>query len=305
MPFMGKPFIAWSEIYAHPLPEGHRFPMEKYDLIPQQLIREGIIQADNLFTPGLLGWETASTVHSADYLYKLKHLTLSPSEIRKTGFPLSAKLVQRELHIMDGTVQAALFALEYGVALNVAGGTHHAFTNRGEGFCLLNDVAIAAQYLLNSKLAKQILVIDLDVHQGNGTAEIFRHEPRVFTFSMHSANNYPMHKEQSDLDIGLPDGTDDNTYLTTLYAKLPQLIEQVRPDFVFFNSGVDVLAGDKIGRLGLSMAGCKERDAFVLRTCKACGIPVTIAMGGGYSAKLAHIVDAHVNTFRLAAELYF
>src|SRR5690606_6854205 len=175
-----------------------------------------------------------------------------PQEIRRTGFPLNHDVVRREVTIMDGTLQCALFALEYGVAMNIAGGTHHAFTNKGEGFCLLNDIAIAANFLLAQNLVKQILVVDLDVHQGDGTAQIFRDEPRVFTFSMHGANNYPLRKEQSDLDIPLPDFTSDNFYLETLDRNLKQLLDKVQPEFIFFQSGVDILATDKLGRLSIS-----------------------------------------------------
>jgi acetoin utilization deacetylase AcuC-like enzyme len=214
-------------------------------------------------------------------------------------------LVAREVVIMNGTVQAALFALEFGIGMNIAGGTHHAFRDRGEGFCLLNDIALAADYLLERKGISKILVVDLDVHQGNGTARIFRHEPRVFTFSMHSGHNYPFHKEQSDLDIPLADGTEDGPYLKALQETLPRLLETVAPDFMFFQSGVDILATDKLGRLKVSPAGCKARDRFVLETCRRHGVPVAVSMGGGYSEKIADIVEAHANTFRLAQYLYF
>lgn len=297
--------IAWTEIYAHPLPKNHRFPMEKYNLLPQQLLYEGTVKEDNFFVPEPLTEQEVVRTHDAAYWQKLKDQQLTRQEERRTGFPLSPELVQREVTIMNGTVQAALFALEHGIAMNIAGGTHHAFTDRGEGFCLLNDIAIAANHLLDKNLAKQVLVIDLDVHQGNGTAQIFQHEPRVFTFSMHGASNYPMHKEQSDLDVGLVDGTDDITYLNLLDQHLNQLLDSVQPDFVFFQSGVDVLATDKLGRLGMSIEGCKERDRMVLQSCKDNHIPMVASMGGGYSQRIAHIVEAHANTYRLAQEIYF
>ncbi|MEK6480724.1 histone deacetylase [Catalinimonas sp. 4WD22] len=297
--------IAWDEIYAHPLPENHRFPMIKYNLIPEQLIYEGTISEENLFQPHPLEEQYITNTHDATYWHRLKHQELSRSEIRKTGFPMSEQLVQREITIMHGTLQAALFASEYGVAFNIAGGTHHAFTDRGEGFCLLNDIAIAANYLLEKKLVKQVLVVDLDVHQGNGTAQIFRDQPSVFTFSMHGAKNYPIHKEKSDLDIPLADGTDDQTYLTLLRNHLSQLISEVQPDFIFFQSGVDVLESDKLGRLGLSIGGCRERDRIVLKSCQENKIPVALSMGGGYSSQIAHIVEAHANTYRLAQEIFF
>ena len=297
--------VAWTPAYAHPLPEGHRFPMDKYTLLPEQLLYEGTIQADSIFHPSPVNEKYILLTHDAHYWHRLKSLDLTPAEIRKTGFPLSPQLVHREITIAQGTVQAALYALEYGIAMNIAGGTHHAFTDRGEGFCLLNDIAIAANYLLYHHLATQVLVIDLDVHQGNGTAQIFRDNPAVFTFSMHGASNYPLHKEQSDLDIALPDFTDDRAYLQALNTHLPKIVDTVQPDFVFFQSGVDVLATDKLGKLSLSMFGCKERDRTVLSFCKENKIPVAVSMGGGYSQRIADIIEAHANTYRLAQEIYF
>ena len=297
--------IAWHSCYKHPLPEGHRFPMAKYELLPQQLLYEGTVQDENFFQPKPLPEADILATHSEAYWQKLKTLALSPSEIRKTGFPLSESLVEREITIAQGTIDCALFAKQYGVALNIAGGTHHAFTERGEGFCLLNDVAIAANYLLRHNLAKKILIVDLDVHQGNGTAEIFRDNPRVFTFSMHGEKNYPLHKEKSDLDLALPDGIDDTNYLKILYETLPKLIDTHEPDFMFYNSGVDILKTDKLGRLGVSLQGCKQRDRFVLETAYKNQIPMAISMGGGYSEKLADIIEAHSNTFRLAQEIFF
>lgn len=292
-------------MFAHSLPEGHRFPMEKYDLLPEQLLYEGTITSENLFAPEPLQQKYILETHNTTYWERLSQLKLTASEIRKTGFPHSPELINREVVIMNGTVQASLFALEFGIGMNVAGGTHHAFTDRGEGFCLLNDIGIAANYLLNHTPIQKILVVDLDVHQGNGTAQIFRHEPRVFTFSMHCGKNYPFHKEKSDLDIPLEDGTDDRTYLRILSKTLPRLIEEQEPAFVFFQSGVDVLATDKLGKLGMSIEGCKERDRLVLELCHRNRLPVTVSMGGGYSKQIAHIVEAHANTFRLAQHIFF
>ncbi|MDJ1467671.1 histone deacetylase family protein [Xanthocytophaga flava] len=297
--------IAWAPEYAHPLPEGHRFPMEKYTLLPEQLLYEGTVSSENFFRPTTLEEKWILTTHEKSYWEKLKNQTLTPAEIRRTGFPLSESLVRREIIIAQGTIQAVHFALQYGAAMNIAGGTHHAFTNRGEGFCLLNDIAIGANYLLETKLAQKILVIDLDVHQGDGTAQIFQNEPRVFTFSMHGANNYPLHKEQSDLDIPLPDSTDDKHYLSLLSTNLPQLIDIHQPEFIFFQSGVDVLATDKLGKLSLTPEGCRERDRIVWTLCKQHRIPVVASMGGGYSTRIADIVDAHANTYRLAQEIFF
>lgn len=297
--------IAWRQEYIHPLPENHRFPMEKYELIPEQLLYEGTINSDNLFSPGLLTEKAIIRTHVAGYWEKLKSLSLSRQEIRKTGFPLSEGLVRRECLINQGTIEAAQYAIRFGIAMNIAGGTHHAFTDRGEGFCLLNDIAIASNYLLDEQLARRILIIDLDVHQGNGTAQIFEDENRVFTLSMHGAHNYPLHKEKSDLDIPLPDKCDDQQYLKLLQHNLPKVVDDFQPDFIFFQSGVDVLATDKLGRLGMSLIGCRERDRFVLKIAKQHNIPITVVMGGGYSPKIIHIIEAHANTFRLAQEIFF
>jgi acetoin utilization deacetylase AcuC-like enzyme len=297
--------IAWSEYYAHKLPEGHRFPMEKYNLIPEQLLYEGSITNDNLFFPSQLPDSITQGCHTAEYISKLNNLTLSREEIRRMGFPLSEKLIEREKIIMHGTLIAAEYALKHGIAFNVAGGTHHAFSDKAEGFCLLNDIAIASRYLLNQNLRKRILIVDLDVHQGNGTAQIFKEEPNVFTFSMHGEKNFPLIKEKSTLDIELPDGIDDKSYLTILKNTLPKIIDDFMPDFIFYQSGVDVLATDKLGRLGLSINGCKERDKIVLATARKNKIPLTASMGGGYSEKVSHIVEAHANTYRLAQELFF
>jgi len=297
--------IAYSPIYKYELPDGHRFPMVKYELLPEQLLYEGTVTEENFFHPPALEESIILRTHEVAYWEKLKHLTLTRKEIRAIGFPLSERLVERGRHIANGTILCARYALEHGVALNVAGGTHHSFTYKGEGFCLLNDIGIAANYLLDTGLAQQILVVDLDVHQGNGTAQIFRDEPRVFTFSMHGAKNYPTRKERSDLDIGLPDGTEDQLYLDTLQKNLPALIDQVQPDFIFYLSGVDILETDKLGRLKVSIAGCKERDRFVLTECRRHKIPVAVSMGGGYSERVAHVVEAHANTFRVAQNLFF
>ncbi|GAA3919151.1 histone deacetylase [Hymenobacter algoricola] len=298
--------IAWAPLYAHPLPAGHRFPMLKYELLPEQLLREGTITEASLFRPPPLPAAEILRTHAADYYQRLKLGQLTRAEERATGFPWSAPLIEREITILEGTVECVRRARQHGIALNIAGGTHHAFADRGEGFCLLNDQAVAANYLLAHEPAVQkILVVDLDVHQGNGTAALFRHEPRVFTFSMHGARNYPHRKEQSDLDLALADGTDDAAYLGLLGATLPRLLDEVQPDFVFYLAGVDVLATDKLGHLGLTRAGCRQRDELVLGLCHRHEIPVVVGMGGGYSERIADIVEAHANTFRVAQELYF
>ncbi len=297
-------YIAFDSIYAHPLPEGHRFPMLKYELIPEQLLHEGTIKNENLFSPQPCTDEIILWTHDNEYVEKLHNQTLSEKEQRHIGFPQSPQLTLREFIITQGTIDCCHYALQNGVSLNIAGGTHHAFANRGEGFCLLNDMAVASNYLLNKNLARQILIIDLDVHQGNGTAKLFENEKRVFTFSMHGEHNYPFHKEKSDLDIALKDETDDKIYLPLLQHNLTKLIDEVKPDFAFFLSGVDILETDKFGKLKVTINGCRQRDEIVFTTLQKSKIPCVAAMGGGYSADVRIIVEAHCNTFRLAKDIY-
>lgn len=296
--------IAYHPIYKHPLPEGHRFPMIKYELLPQQLLHEGTASAADFHEPGIPDMVNILTVHDKAYVDELLNLTLDPKAVRKIGFPLSAELVERELRIAQGTIWGCHQALQHGIAFNIAGGTHHAYSDRGEAFCLLNDQAIGAQYLINNKLAEKVLIVDLDVHQGNGTAEIFTHTEAVFTFSMHGKTNYPFKKEVSNLDIALPDNTGDEEYLSLLRDILPKLIDEQKPDFIFYLSGVDILASDKLGKLGCTINGCKERDMFVLSLCHKLGIPVQCSMGGGYSPDIKIIIEAHANTYRVARGIY-
>lgn len=296
--------IAFDPIYAHPLPEGHRFPMVKYELIPQQLIREGIITKEHLFSPKPLDDETILLTHDEDYWTRMKNLELTYREMRAIGFPLSAELVEREIRICQGTIDCTQYAMEHGVSLNVAGGTHHSFADKGEGFCLLNDFAIAANYLLHNNIIDQALIIDLDVHQGNGSAALFEGKEEVFTFSIHGAHNYPFRKENSDLDIGLKDGTTGEEYLKILNDTLPELIDRVKPQHIFYLSGVDILETDKFGKLKVTIDECRKRDIIVFNECKKRNTPVTVAMGGGYSPLIRHIVDAHCNTYKVAKEIF-
>lgn len=295
--------IAWHRLFAHPLPEGHRFPMVKYELIPEQLLYEGVISASNLFAPERVPEAVILLSHDRGYWEQLRDLTLPEKEQRRIGFPLNAQLLEREMRIAQGTIEGAVYAKTNGIAFNVAGGTHHAGSNWGEGFCLLNDQAIAANYLLKNGLASRILIIDLDVHQGNGTAEIFYNEDRVFTFSMHGDKNFPFRKERSDLDIALEDGVTDGEFLARLEETLPLLLVH-QPDFVFYLSGVDVLESDKLGKLALSKEGCKARDRIVLQFCKDHNLPVQVSMGGGYSPNIKDIVDAHCNTFKIGLDIF-
>lgn len=297
--------IAFSSLYSHPLPDGHRFPMEKYELLPGQLLYEGTVKEENFFVPEMIDERWILNTHTREYLDKLKTLQLSKSEIRATGFPLSKILVEREINILSGSVEAALYAKEYGIAMNIAGGTHHAFADRGEGFCLLNDLAITANYLLENQLSQNVLVIDLDVHQGNGTAAILGKKQNVFTFSMHGEKNYPHRKEQSHLDCGLPDKTGDGEYLSKLSLCLDQILAQFEPDFILYQCGVDVLESDQLGRLSMTIEGIKQRDKMVLNLAQSLKIPITCCMGGGYSKQVSHIVEAHAQVFRLAQEMYF
>lgn len=296
--------IAYHPIYKHPLPEGHRFPMIKYELLPQQLVYEGIVEENAFFEPGLPDMQPILAVHQKEYVADLVRLTLEPRAVRKIGFPLTSQLVERELRLVQGSIIGAEKALQTGIAFNIAGGTHHAYADHGEAFCLLNDQAIAAQYLLDQKRVKKVLIVDLDVHQGNGTASIFEHNRSVFTFSMHGQSNYPFKKETSDLDIALPDNTSDDAYLSLLNRTLPQLIATQRPDFIFYLSGVDILATDKLGKLACSLDACKKRDAIVFTHCHSAGIPVQCSMGGGYSPEIRTIIEAHSNTYRVASSIY-
>jgi len=242
--------------------------------------------------------------HTEVFWRKLQKQDLSRKEVRDIGFPLSLKLVDRGLHIAQGTLTCARYAQQEGVALNIAGGTHHSFADRGEGFCVFNDIAIAANVMLKSGEVSKVVVIDLDVHQGNGTAKLFENEPRVFTLSFHGARNYPTRKMTSDLDLGFEDKTEDEFYLNEVARIIPRVLEEQQPDMVFYLSGVDVLSADKLGRLSLSTQGCRERDRLVLQACYDRNLPVAVSMGGGYAERLATIVDAHANTFRVAKEVY-
>lgn len=297
--------IAFSPIYEYPLPKGHRFPMDKYSLIPQQLIYEGTVQEKQFFHPDPISEEIILLTHTAKYWEDLKNQTLSEKEIRAIGFPMTPLLVERGRHIAAGTLQCVEYAIKHGISMNAAGGTHHAFKEKGEGFCVFNDIAIAANYLIHSNKFNNILIVDLDVHQGNGSASIFNGQGQVFTFSMHGAKNYPFRKEASHLDIGLPDGTEDEAYLKILFNILPRVIDQHRPELIFYQAGVDILTTDRLGRLSISREGCRKRDKYVMEICKKNKIPLVVTMGGGYSPQLSHIIEAHANTFRTATEVYF
>jgi acetoin utilization deacetylase AcuC-like enzyme len=296
--------IYHSDRFVPQLPEKHRFPISKYQLVREQLCYEGTVRPEQLEESDPIPAEVALVVHELPYWERFAACKLSPREVRRMGFPQSPQLVERSRRSTYGTFCAALHALDHGIGMNIAGGTHHAYPDHGEGFCLLNDVAISATWLLQNKRVKKVLVVDLDVHQGNGTAAIFASEERVFTFSMHGKDNYPLHKEQSDLDIPLPTQTGDDAYLQVLEAHLPHLIEREKPDIIYYQSGVDVLATDKLGKLALSRKACRQRDEMVMASCAQRQIPLVVAIGGGYSAKLADTVEAHANTFRAAVSVF-
>jgi acetoin utilization deacetylase AcuC-like enzyme len=295
--------IAFHRNYVHSLPENHRFPMEKYDLLPKQLLYEGTVHECDFFQPESLSEENLLAIHCKTYWNRLKSLDLSDREQRVSGFIHSKELIDREITIMEGTRKAAELALSQKIGFNIAGGTHHAFFNRGEGFCLLNDQVIAANWLLKNTKIQKILIVDLDVHQGNGTASLLTNEDSVFTFSMHGENNYPMQKEMSNLDISLKDGITDNEYLYLLESSLDLILSQFTPDFIFYQCGVDILETDKLGKLGVSMVGCANRDKIVFETANQLRIPVVCSMGGGYSPQIKHIVEAHANTFRIGLDI--
>lgn len=296
--------IAFHPIFQHPLPEGHRFPMLKYELLPQQLLYEGTATESDFFEPDVCDLNPVLAIHKQSYVDNLLRLSLDPKAVRKIGFPLSKELVERELRIAQGTITGAQKSFETKVSFNIAGGTHHAYSTHGEAFCLLNDQAIAAQFLLDNKIAKKILIVDLDVHQGNGTAEIFKNNSKVFTFSTHGKTNYPFKKEISDLDIAFNDNTNDEEFLKTIATVIPKLIETQKPDFIFYLAGVDILASDKLGKLGCSIEGCKKRDELVFELCSRYQIPLQVSMGGGYSPDIKTIIEAHANTYRAAQNIF-
>jgi len=296
--------IAHNQNFVLQLPEGHKFPIAKYNLVPSQLLSESTIKKENLFSPIVENREIVELTHTGEYVSKLLTDELTDKEIRKIGFPRSMELIEREFMIARGTREGAQYALKNGVAFNSAGGTHHAYADHGEGFCLLNDVACAANYLLNHEKINSILIVDLDVHQGNGTAKIFEHKERVFTFSMHGKSNYPLHKETSDLDIALSHGVTDDEYLEILRTTLPTLIHKTNPEIIFYVAGVDVLESDRWGQLNLTVGGCMERDRYVFEMAHKNNIPIMVTMGGGYSPDINIIMEAHCNTYRAAFQIF-
>jgi acetoin utilization deacetylase AcuC-like enzyme len=291
---------AYHPSYQAPLPPGHPFPMSKYPLLKDRLLAEGILAAGDILQPEPIDESTLELVHTHEYLVKLASSGLSAPEQRRLGLPWSEALWQRSRLASAGTLLAARAALEDGLAGNLAGGTHHAFADHGEGFCVLNDVAIAIRQLQAESLIERAAVIDLDVHQGNGTAAIFESSDEVFTFSMHGERNYPATKMRSDLDVGLRDGVGDAEYLDSLHRNLPLVLAHAEPDIAFYLAGVDVAAGDRYGRLALSVEGIRTRDAAVIEAVRRRGVPLVIVLGGGYAATRARTAELHAHVFREA-----
>lgn len=290
--------------YRTYLPAGHPFPMGKYPLLKQRLVEEGVLRPQDLLTPMPLERPTIALVHTAQYLDKLESATLSAAEIRRLGIPWSDSLWRRSRLAAAGTLLAARHALIEGMAGNLAGGTHHAFADHAEGFCVLNDIAIAIRQLRREGAIERAAVIDLDVHQGNGTASIFEGDAAVFTFSMHGAKNYPANKMHSTLDIGLADGTGDAQYLETLESHLPTVLDDFRPDIVFYLAGVDVVAGDRYGKLALTEAGLQARDRMVIDAVRTRELPLAIVLGGGYAADTMRTAELHTHVFREAVRQF-
>jgi acetoin utilization deacetylase AcuC-like enzyme len=294
----------YSDHYVIELPPGHTFPIQKYRLIRERLLADGTLAPADLIEPDLAHPEDILQAHTRDYWERLSTGTLGESAVRRLGLPWSDALVRRSRASVQGTLTAARIALHDGMAANLAGGTHHAFADRGEGYCLLNDVAVAVRCLQRDWWMQRMAVVDCDVHQGNGTAGIFAGDPDVFTFSMHGASNYPLVKVPGSLDIALPDGAGDEEYLQALAAALPRVLEEFRPGLVFYIAGADAHERDRLGRLALTHEGLRRRDAMVLRACIEAGTPVAITLGGGYGKDLDDTVEAHCNTIRSAVQIH-
>ena len=297
------PLHVWSSAkYTFPLPDGHRFPIAKYTLLREAVIAEGVVRPEFVHDPARIARDDLLLVHSADYVDRFTAGTLSVDEQRRLGFPWSAALVERAYRAAGGTNEAARGALQHGIAMNLAGGTHHAFPSHGEGFCVFNDVAIAIRTLQRDNRIERAAIIDLDVHQGNGTHAIFAGDERVFTFSMHGSRNYPFKRNPGNLDVELPDGADDDTFLEQLTTLLPNVLADAAPDLVCYLAGADPHENDRLGRLKLTFSGLSRRDRLVIESCREVGIPLLITIAGGYGRDINDTVRIHVNTARIASE---
>lgn len=293
----------YSDHFVLPLPEGHKFPMAKYSRLRERILAEGIVAPEDLHEAPLASLDDLRLVHDPGYVDAVANGTVRPEIQRRIGFPWSPQMVERSRRSVGATIAAARAALDDGMAANLAGGTHHAFADRGEGFCVFNDVAVGVRVLQRNGHANRIAIVDLDVHQGNGTAAIFSGDPSVFTFSMHGDKNYPFKKEVSDLDVPLADGTGDDEYLSLLRAHLPDVLNRHQPDFVFYLAGADPFEGDRLGRLKMTIEGLRRRDEIVMEACTKARLPVAISMSGGYANDVDEIVTIHANTIRTAAGL--
>jgi acetoin utilization deacetylase AcuC-like enzyme len=294
----------YTDQFVLPLPEGHLFPMAKYSLLRQRVAESGLIARDDLLAPHAATDEEILRAHGADYLRRVVEGRLTEAEVRRIGFPWSPGMVERSRRSSGATVEACRAALDEGVAVNLAGGTHHAFRDCGEGYCVFNDSAVAARAMQAEGRARRVVVFDGDVHQGNGTAAIFRDDPTVFTFSIHGAKNFPLRKEASDLDVGLPDGCGDAEYLEALERGLSVALERARADLAIYLAGADPFEDDRLGRLKLTKQGLAERDRLVFSRCRAAGVPVAVTMAGGYARRVEDTADIHFQTVRLAAEVW-
>jgi acetoin utilization deacetylase AcuC-like enzyme len=293
--------LFYADHYVLPLPAGHRFPMEKYARLRERVVSENVAPPDQLHAPRAATEEELCRAHDPRYVRRVSDGELTPAEIRRIGFPWSPEMVERSRRSSGATLEACRAALEEGVAVNLAGGTHHAFADRGEGYCIFNDSAIAARAMQAEGRAERVLVVDCDVHQGNGTASIFADDPTVFTFSIHGARNFPLRKEKSDLDVELPDGVEDEAYLSHLAPALAEAISRCRPDLAIYVSGADPYAGDRLGRLSLSREGLAERDRVVFAALRGAGVSVAVTMAGGYARDIDDTVAIHLQTVRAAA----
>ncbi len=288
--------LFWSSKFVLPLPKDHQFPMRKYELVKRQLIDNHIVNKSCFIEPHMASIEDISMVHDLEYIERVFNGTLTDAEIRRIGFPFSKDVIERERLICGAMIDASLKALQCSVSFNMAGGTHHAFSNFGSAYCVFNDMAIAARYLLFQKLAQKVMIVDLDVHQGNGTASIFKNEPYVFVFNVFAKAAYPLRKQKSDLDIELPNGINNQQYIDILSVNLVKAIASFKPDIVLYQAGVDLLWCDKLGKFSMTLDGLKKRDELVLQTFTELNIPVAICLGGGYSPNIQLVVDAHCNT---------
>jgi acetoin utilization deacetylase AcuC-like enzyme len=294
--------IFYSDHFVLPLPEGHRFPMPKYSLLRQRVIEAQLVPTEDLRIPEPAVDEQILLVHDAEYLARVKAGLLSEKEIRRIGFPWSPEMVERSRRSVGGTLGACRAALQEGIAVNLAGGTHHAYPDHGEGYCVFNDCAIAARVMQKEKLADRIVILDCDVHQGNGTAAIFQDDPSVFTFSIHGAKNFPFHKETSSLDIALPDGTGDEAFLEALQGGVHRALNLAEADLALYLAGADPFTGDRLGRLSVSKAGLAARDRMVYDMCRQAGIPVAVTMSGGYAKTIEDTVEIHFQTVQLSVQ---